>query len=74
MKELKRAIFTTSLKDLQLNEIGRTNYTFKTVGAAFWALKQKDFRSALQDIVMEVAFSYFWFECHFVVIIYKLSL
>jgi hypothetical protein len=47
-------MYATSIKDLHLAEVGRSNYTFKTVGAAFWALKQKDFRSALQDIVMEV--------------------
>ena len=54
IKELKRHLFATSLKDLQLNEVGRSNYTFKTVGAAFWAFKQKDFRLAIQNIVMEV--------------------
>ena len=54
IKELKHHLFATSLKDLQLNEVGRSNYTFKTVGAAFWAFKQKDFRSAIQNIVMEV--------------------
>ncbi|KAK7102754.1 ADP-ribosyl-[dinitrogen reductase] glycohydrolase-like [Littorina saxatilis] len=53
IKELKRHMFATSLKDLHLGEVGATNYTIKTVGAAFWALKQKDFRSAIQDIVME---------------------
>lgn len=47
-------MFASSLKDLQLNEVGKTSYTFKAVGAGFWALKQKDFRNALQDIVMEV--------------------
>ncbi|XP_076447850.1 ADP-ribosylarginine hydrolase Tri1-like [Babylonia areolata] len=53
IKELKRHMFASSLKDLQLNEVGRTNFTLKTVGAAFWAFRQKDFRSAIQDIVME---------------------
>ncbi|KAK7499928.1 hypothetical protein BaRGS_00008776 [Batillaria attramentaria] len=53
IKELKRYMFATSLKDLQLAEVGRDSHTFKAVGAGFWALKQKDFRSALQDIVME---------------------
>ncbi|PVD24337.1 hypothetical protein C0Q70_14817 [Pomacea canaliculata] len=53
IKELKHYMFASSLKDLQLNEVGKTSYTFKAVGAGFWALKQKDFRNALQDIVME---------------------
>ena len=53
-------MYVTSLKDLQLNEVGRTNHTFKAVGAGFWAFKQKDFRTAIQDIVMEVVLSFFY--------------
>lgn len=53
-KELKHYMFATSLKELKLNEVGKMNYTYKTLGAGMWALKQKDFRTAIQDIVMEV--------------------
>ena len=54
VKKLKNVLFTTSLKDLKLDEPGKANDTYKTLGAGFWALKQKDFRSAVQEIVMEV--------------------
>jgi hypothetical protein len=54
VKELKRYMFCESLKSLELDEPGKTNYTYKTLGAAMWGLKQKDFRQAIQDIVMEV--------------------
>jgi len=54
IKELKAYLYCTSLKDLRLDEAGRTNFTYKALGAGFWALKQKDFRQAVQDIVLEV--------------------
>lgn len=54
MKELKAYLYCTSLKDLRLDEPGRANYTYKALGAGFWALKQKDFRQAIQDVVLEV--------------------
>jgi hypothetical protein len=54
MKELKAYLYCTSLKDLRLDEPGRSNLTYKALGAGFWALKQKDFRQAIQDIVHEV--------------------
>ena len=45
----------TSLKELKLGESGSSGPpTFKAMGAGFWALRQKDFRTAIQDIVMEV--------------------
>ena len=47
-------MYCTSLKELHLDDIGSFNNTYKTVGAGFWALKQKNFRTAIQDIVMEV--------------------
>jgi hypothetical protein len=55
MKELKAYLYCTSLKDLRLDEPGRSNFTYKALGAGFWALKQKDFRQAIQDIVHEVS-------------------
>ncbi|XP_041350470.1 ADP-ribosylarginine hydrolase Tri1-like [Gigantopelta aegis] len=53
VKKLKNVLHTTSLKDLNLDEPGKMNDTYKTLGAGFWALKQKDFRSAIQEIIME---------------------
>ncbi|GAB1599439.1 uncharacterized protein LOC115215915 [Argonauta hians] len=53
VRELQSYMYTTSLKQLQLDEPGKTRYIFKTVGVAMWALKQKDFRKTLQEIVME---------------------
>ncbi|XP_062593715.1 ADP-ribosylarginine hydrolase Tri1-like [Saccostrea cucullata] len=53
VKELKRAMHPSNLKDLRLDEPGKTNYTYKTLGAGFWALRQKNFREAIQDIVLE---------------------
>nr|XP_022300913.1 uncharacterized protein LOC111109117 [Crassostrea virginica] len=53
VKELKRAMHPSSLKELKLDEPGRANYTYKTLGAGYWALRQKNFREAIQDIVLE---------------------
>ncbi|KAH3819253.1 uncharacterized protein LOC127832469 isoform X2 [Dreissena polymorpha] len=53
VKELKAYMFCTSLKDLRLDDPGRPSYTYKALGSGFWALKQKDFRQAIQDIVLE---------------------
>ena len=47
-------MYASSLKELKLDEPGRSSYTYKTVGAGMWAFRQKDFRQAIQDIVMEV--------------------
>ncbi len=55
VKEFKRILHTTSLKDLKLDEAGKMSHTYKTLGAGFWALKQKDFKTAIRDIVMEVS-------------------
>ncbi|RUS80309.1 hypothetical protein EGW08_011947 [Elysia chlorotica] len=52
-KSLKRHMQASSLKELKLGDITNMSFTFKALGAGFWALKQKDFRSAIQDIVME---------------------
>lgn len=53
VKELKFYIYCTSLKELNLDEPGKINYTYKALGAGFWALRQKDFRQAIQDIVLQ---------------------
>ncbi|XP_059151119.1 uncharacterized protein YegU-like [Physella acuta] len=52
-KSLKKHMQAISLKDLKLGDIGNMSFTFKAMGAGFWALKQNDFRTAIQEIVME---------------------
>eukprot|EP00794_Sanderia_malayensis_P016789 gene16789-18484_t len=52
-EEFKAALFAKDLKSLQLTEPGKIGYTFKTLGAGFWAFKQSNFRKALQQVVME---------------------
>ena len=42
------------LSSLKLCEYKKIGYTYKCLGAGFWALKQDNFRDALQEIVMEV--------------------
>ncbi|XP_071082757.1 ADP-ribosyl-[dinitrogen reductase] glycohydrolase-like [Haliotis cracherodii] len=52
-KELKSFLEMKNIRNLRLSESGKIGYTYKCLGAGFWALKQKDFRKALQKIVME---------------------
>lgn len=47
----------TDIKQLKLAEPGAIGYTFKSLGAGFWAFKQKDFRKAITKIVMQVEYS-----------------
>ena len=54
LSELKKHMFTKTLSELKLDDYKCIGYTYKTLGAGFWALKQDDFRQALQDIVMAV--------------------
>ncbi|GFR87266.1 ADPribosylglycohydrolase superfamily protein [Elysia marginata] len=42
----------TKLKELQLCEAAKIGYTYKCMGAGFWALKQKDFQKAMIKVVM----------------------
>jgi hypothetical protein len=44
----------TNIKDLQLDEKGKIGYTYKSMGSAFWALKQDNFRKAIQKVVYQV--------------------
>lgn len=46
-------MFEKKLQKLKLSE--SIGYTFKCLGAGFWAFKQKDFRDAIQQVTMEVA-------------------
>ncbi|OWF39517.1 uncharacterized protein LOC110464941 isoform X2 [Mizuhopecten yessoensis] len=52
-KELKSYLKCTKLKDLKLDEEGKIGYTYKTMGAGFWALKQENFRKTITKIIME---------------------
>lgn len=53
---MKRYLETDDLKELKLDEERKIGYTYKCLGAGFWALKQNNFRQALQAITMEVCF------------------
>ena len=45
-------MFENKLQNLKLGE--SIGYTFKCLGAGFWAFRQKDFRNAIQQVTMEV--------------------
>ncbi len=47
-------MYETKLDNLQLDEKDKIGYVYKCMGSGFWALKQNDFRTALQQLVMEV--------------------
>ncbi|VDI12319.1 Hypothetical predicted protein [Mytilus galloprovincialis] len=51
-EELKTYMFCQDIAELQLAERDSIGYTFKCVGAGFWALKQDNFRQAIQTVVM----------------------
>ena len=51
-KELRAYMFENKLQNLKLGE--SIGYTFKCLGAGFWAFRQKDFRNAIQQVTMEV--------------------
>ena len=50
-------MYPPGLKELRLDLPARSSYTYKALGAGFWALRQKDFRQAIQAIVLEVTHS-----------------
>ncbi|XP_071083956.1 uncharacterized protein [Haliotis cracherodii] len=52
-KELKTYLECKKIQKLKLCEERKIGYTYKCLGCGFWALKQKDFRKALQTNVME---------------------
>ena len=56
-EELLSYLKCTDIKKLKLDEQERIGYTFKSLGAGFWAFKQKDFRKAITKIVMQVEYS-----------------
>ena len=42
--EMKQHMFADKLSDLELDDKPKIGYTFKCMGAGFWALRQIDFR------------------------------
>lgn len=52
IRELDFSLRCTNLDSLRLDDESSIGYTFKCLGAGFWALKQTDFRKALTKIVM----------------------
>ena len=50
-------MFCTSVDDLRLDDSDKIGYTYKCMGAGFWALRQNDFRAALEAIAYEVTSS-----------------
>ncbi|KAH9488680.1 hypothetical protein Btru_042156 [Bulinus truncatus] len=52
-RELYLYMHCTKLKKLQLAERGKIGYTYKCLGAGFWALRQNNFQKAIIKLVME---------------------
>lgn len=42
------------IKKLHLEEAGKIGFTYKCLGAGFWALKQSNFQKAMIKLIMEV--------------------
>ncbi|XP_031561264.1 uncharacterized protein LOC116297216 [Actinia tenebrosa] len=57
-EELRKHMFAKTLSDLRLSGDNKIGYTYKCLGAGFWAFRQKDFRVALTELVMEVCKSF----------------
>ncbi|XP_077985141.1 uncharacterized protein LOC144439775 isoform X2 [Glandiceps talaboti] len=51
--ELFQYMNISDIKELELDEHDKIGYTYKCLGAAFWAFKQDDFEKALTAIVRE---------------------
>ncbi|XP_078596431.1 uncharacterized protein LOC144873213 [Branchiostoma floridae x Branchiostoma japonicum] len=51
--ELRWYMEPRQLEELQLDAHGVIGYTYKTLGAGFWALRQDNFRKAIERITME---------------------
>ena len=54
-EELRKYLYCTNLEELKLDESHAIGYTYKCLGAGFWALKQDNFREALEAIVRSVS-------------------
>ncbi|XP_064632971.1 ADP-ribosylarginine hydrolase Tri1-like [Lineus longissimus] len=53
IEELHFHINVKTLRALNLTEEKKIGYTFKCLGCGFWALRQRNFRQAIQAILME---------------------
>ncbi|XP_064639250.1 uncharacterized protein YegU-like [Lineus longissimus] len=53
IEELRFHMYAKNLDVLNLEEYKKIGYCYKCMGSGFWALRQKDFRKALQALVME---------------------
>ncbi|XP_078677172.1 ADP-ribosyl-[dinitrogen reductase] glycohydrolase-like [Branchiostoma floridae x Branchiostoma belcheri] len=53
VQELQFHMEAEKLSLLKLDERRKIGYTYKTLGAGFWALRQNDFRKAMTELVME---------------------
>lgn len=54
MKNLHTVMFATNISDHELADDPKIGYTYKAMGAGFWALRQTDFRKAMETIILEV--------------------
>ncbi|XP_066283565.1 ADP-ribosyl-[dinitrogen reductase] glycohydrolase-like isoform X2 [Branchiostoma lanceolatum] len=53
VQELQFHMEAEKLSYLKLDERRKIGYTYKTMGAGFWSLRQNDFRKALTELIME---------------------
>ena len=53
-KEMRQKMCADTLAELQLSNQRTEGYVFTALGAGFWALRQSDFRTAIQEIIMQV--------------------
>lgn len=53
-KDLLFYLECEKIKELNLDESKKIGYTYKTMGAGFWALKQSDFRKAITKVMLQV--------------------
>ncbi|ELT98348.1 hypothetical protein CAPTEDRAFT_158452 [Capitella teleta] len=52
-QELHKVLFCKNIDEHELADDPKIGYTYKTLGAGFWALQQTDFRKALETIILE---------------------
>ncbi len=56
-EDLHRFMNVEKLEELELDEPGKIGYTYKCLGAGFWAFRQTDFRKAIEALTREVSTS-----------------
>ena len=54
-EDLHKYMNVKNLEDLNLTEPYKIGYTYKCLGAGFWAFRQKDFRTAIEALTREVS-------------------